>query len=297
MPAGSGCERSLGERGKPDAVRGCGAEAGAGVEAGKARWSLADPWYMCEAMSDPANTTAHSPREQHQVDVNERGSDKSGAPVTMNRRLFMQLLGFECDEPSKLLPLLGGALREQGIPSVVYEDVNHPRGLAVLSFSEQPLDFVTRVRPLLSSAALRPRPELSMLGRTYSTGFEQDLEYWLLQRPRDTVLNEAWPWAIWYPLRRVGPFERLDPKERGQIMREHGGIGRAYGAQDLAHDVRLACHGLDQADNDFVIGLIGKELHPLSHVVQAMRQTRQTAEFMDKMGPFFVGRAVFRNAG
>jgi hypothetical protein len=31
--------------------------------------------------------------------------------------------------------------------------------------------------------------------------------------------------------------------------------------------------------------------------VQAMRQTRQTAEFMDKMGPFFVGRAVFRNAG
>jgi hypothetical protein len=254
-------------------------------------------WYMCEAMSDPTQTTAHSPREAPQVDVNERGSDKNGAPISMNRRLFMQLLGFECDDPSKLLPLLGGALREQGIPSVVYEDVNHPRGLAVLTFSEEPLDFVTRVRPLVSSAQLRPRPELSMLGRTYATGFEQDLEYWLLQRPRDTVLNEAWPWAIWYPLRRVGPFERLDPRERGQIMREHGGVGRAYGSQDLAHDVRLACHGLDQADNDFVIGLIGKELHPLSHVVQAMRQTRQTAEFMDKMGPFFVGRAVFRNAG
>jgi chlorite dismutase len=150
---------------------------------------------------------------------------------------------------------------------------------------------------LLGSArfqALRPRPELSMLGRTYSTGFEQDLEFWLLRRPRETVLNEAWPWAIWYPLRRVGPFERLDPRERGQIMREHGGIGRAYGAQDLAHDVRLACHGLDQADNDFVIGLIGKELHPLSHVVQAMRKTRQTAELMEKMGPFFVGHVARR---
>jgi chlorite dismutase len=247
-------------------------------------------------MSDPAQTTAHSPRE-HQVDLNERGSDKSGAPVSMNRRLFMQLLGFECDDPRALIPLLTGALREQAIPSVVYEDVNHPHGLAVLTFSEEPLDFVTRVRPLLNGPGLRPRPELSMLGRTYSTGFEQDLEYWLLRRPQETVLNEAWPWAIWYPLRRVGPFERLDARERGQIMREHGGIGRAYGSQDLAHDVRLACHGLDQADNDFVIGLIGKELHPLSHVVQAMRQTRQTAEFMDKMGPFFVGRAVFRNPG
>jgi hypothetical protein len=234
---------------------------------------------------------------EHQVDVNERGSDKSGAPVTMNRRLFMQLLAFEADEPSRVLPLLTGALREQKVPSVVYEDVNHPRGLALLTFSEDPADFVTKVRPLVSSDQLTPRPELSMLGRTYSTGFEQDLEFWLLNRPRQTVLNDAWPWAIWYPLRRVGPFERLEPKEKGQIMREHGGIGRAYGTQDLAHDVRLACHGLDQNDNDFVIGLIGKELHPLSHVVQAMRQTRQTAEFMDKMGPFFVGHAIFRNAG
>ena len=85
-------------------------------------------------MSDPTQTTAHSPREQPQVDVNERGSDKSGAPVTMNRRLFMQLLGFECDDPGKLLPTLAGALREQAVPSVVYEDVNHPRGLALLTF-------------------------------------------------------------------------------------------------------------------------------------------------------------------
>src|SRR5689334_3598808 len=250
-------------------------------------------------MSDP-RTTAHSAREQHQVDINERGSDKSGAPVVMNRRLFMQLLGFECDDPAATVAELGAALREQNLPSVIYEDVNHPRGLALLSFSEEPLDFPSRVRPLLGSArlkALRPRPELSMLGRTYSTGYERDLEYWLLRRPRETVLNEAWPWAIWYPLRRKGGFERLDPREKGGILREHGGIGRTYGEAGLAHDVRLACHGLDQNDNDFVIGLIGKDLHPLSHVVQAMRSTRQTAEFMEDMGPFFVGRAVFRHAG
>ena len=38
-----------------------------------------------------------------------------------------------------------------------------------------------------------------------------------------------------------------------------------------------------------VIGLMGKDLHPLSHLVQAMRKTRQTSEFIEKMGPFFVG--------
>jgi chlorite dismutase len=45
-----------------------------------------------------------------------------------------------------------------------------------------------------------------------------------------------------------------------------------------------------------VIGLIGKELHPLSHVVESMRRTRQTAEYMEQMGPFFVGHVATRVA-
>ena len=36
----------------------------------------------------------------------------------------------------------------------------------------------------------------------------------------------------------------------------------SFGAADLAHDIRLACHGLDTNDNDFVVGLIGKDLYP-----------------------------------
>ena len=40
---------------------------------------------------------------------------------------------------------------------------------------------------------------------------------------------------------------------------EHGSIGRAYGHEDHAHDIRLACHGLDRNDNDFITGLVGKE--------------------------------------
>jgi len=241
-----------------------------------------------------------SPRES--IDVRERGAPRDGAPQLSDRRLFMQLLAFECRSasPQKTVRRLGKLLEKDGVAGVIYEDMNHPSGFALLSFSENPHDLLDRVRPALSDSDLagtRLRPELTMLGRTYSSGFEPDLEFWLLRRPRETVLNESWPWAIWYPLRRGGAFERLERPEKAQIMREHAGIGKAYGEADLAHDVRLACHGLDVNDNEFVIGLVGKELHPLSHVVQAMRATRQTSEFIVQMGPFFVGRAAWRNAG
>ena len=66
------------------------------------------------------------------------------------------------------------------------------------------------------------------------------------------------------------------------------------GSADLAHDIRLACHGLDTHDNDFVVGLIGKELFPLSAVVQTMRKTQQTSLYLERLGPFFIGRALWR---
>jgi len=58
----------------------------------------------------------------------------------------------------------------------------------------------------------------------------------------------------------------------------------------------LACHGLDAHDNEFVIGLIGKALHPLSHVVQSMRKTKQTARYISQMGPFFVGHTAWMSS-
>jgi chlorite dismutase len=134
-----------------------------------------------------------------------------------------------------------------------------------------------------------------MLGRSYASGYEQDLEDWLLRKPRRTAFNPEWPWAVWYPLRRTGAFAKLPHQEQGAILREHGMIGKAYGEADLAHDIRLACHGLDAHDNEFVIGLVGRELYPLSHVVQSMRKTRQTAEYMQSMGPFFVGHALWQS--
>ncbi|AUX44621.1 hypothetical protein SOCE26_060870 [Sorangium cellulosum] len=245
----------------------------------------------------------HAEPELPHIDVAERGAPREGRPQVMDRRLFMQLLVFRCpsaEDPAALTNAVGRALTEHGAAAVVYEDVSDPRGIAVLTWAEDPAFFVQTVRPALQRAELRAlelRPDFTMLGRTYSTGYEQELEYWLLRRPSETVLNPAWSWAVWYPLRRSGAFSKLEGREQGSILREHGTIGRAYGAQDLAHDIRLACHGLDARDNEFVIGLVGKELHPLSHIVQTMRKTRQTSEFISQMGPFFVGRVAFRNPG
>ena len=105
-----------------------------------------------------------------------------------------------------------------------------------------------------------------MLGRTYALGYEPDLAEAILHRPRRTVLNKDWPWAVWYPLRRSGRFAQLPPEEQRVILAEHGAIGMSFGAGDYAHDIRLACYGLDKNDNDFVIGLLGKDLYPaLAH--------------------------------
>ena len=87
----------------------------------------------------------------------------------------------------------------------------------------------------------------------------------------------------------------MPQEEQMTILREHGKIGRSFGEAGLAHDIRLACFGMDQNDNDFVIGLVGKELFPLSACIQAMRRTQQTSLHMQEMGPFFIGKAIWQN--
>ena len=248
-----------------------------------------------------ADETRTDPREEAlpTVDVSERAGHHTGNPQVLETRLFMQLLVFDCaleQDPVQALDRIESELAARRVSAVLYEDVNAPRGIGVLTWTEDPAHFVTRVRPALTAASegLALRADHAMLGRTYATGYEPDLRFWLLERPVATACNAQWPWAVWYPLRRSGAFNRLEGREQAAILKEHGAIGRAYGAQDLVHDIRLACFGLDVRDNDFVIGLCGKELQPLSHVVQAMRKTRQTAEFMAQMGPFFVGHVARR---
>jgi chlorite dismutase len=222
---------------------------------------------------------------ENTLDIRERGAGQQAS----DRRLFMQLQVFTgCTDPQPLEAALG----RSDVEVVLYLDVNDPKGVGVLAVSEDPAAFVTRLRECLASGPfgdLTHRPALTMLGRTYALGHELDVEDWLLRRPRRVVGAPAWPWAVWYPLRRTGAFARLAPKEQGTILREHGMIGRAYGEAGFAQDIRLVCNGLDANDNDFVIGLVGPDLHPLSHLVQNMRKTIQTSEYIEKLGPFFVG--------
>ena len=237
------------------------------------------------------SASSHGGSAEVRVDVDERGANGQRS----SRRLFMQLQAFGgCSDPKNLV----GALEGSQMEAVLYADLHDARGVGVLSFAEDPAFFVTRLREVLGAepfGALEPKPALAMVGRSYASGYEQDLDDWLLRRPRRTVLNPDWPWAVWYPLRRTGAFAKLSAQDQGAILREHGTIGRAYGEADLAHDIRLACHGLNGHDNDFLIGLVGRELHPLSHLVQAMRKTAQTSEYMASLGPFFVGHALWQS--
>ncbi|MGE5359830.1 MAG: chlorite dismutase family protein [Bacteroidales bacterium] len=228
-------------------------------------------------------------------DLSEKGGLKGGVPQRSDERLFMQLLAFGGCEDTRAI---AGALDEASVTGVVYEDLNDPRGIAILLLHRDPNYFIDTLRPLLRCepfSRLSPRPDLTMFGRTYALGYEPDLADVLFARPARTVLNPAWRWAVWYPLRRNGRFAQLPAEEQRVILAEHGAIGMTFGAADYAHDIRLACHGLDRDDNDFVVGLIGKELFPLSAIVQTMRKTQQTSLYLDRLGPFFIGRVAWQS--
>lgn len=229
------------------------------------------------------------------LDIRERGKPIDGVPQVIDRRLYMQLHVFgSCSCPETLIDPVQGS----GLECVLYSDLNDPCGIGLLTIAESPDTLVEEARSLLRDepfASLHRKPELTMVGRTYSTGFESDLEDMLLAKPRRNSLNPQWPWAVWYPLRRKPEFGLLSREETGKILGEHARIGRAYARAGYANDIRLACYGLDQNDNDFVIGLVSADLYPLSRIVQEMRKTRQTAKYIQSLGPFFVGKAFWQS--
>jgi len=245
-----------------------------------------------------ADTNQHAPASRNRIeppDLSEKGGLKDGEPQRSDERLFMQLLVFGgCRDTAAI----SSYLSHQPVTAVVYEDLNDPKGVGILTLSSEPDHFLDVVRPLLTGGPVQEltiKPQFTMFGRTYALGYEPDLHATLIERPRRTVLSPAWKWAVWYPLRRSGRFAQLPAAQQRTILAEHGAIGKSFGTADYVHDIRLACHGLDRDDNDFVIGLIGKELFPLSAIVQFMRKTQQTALYLDRLGPFFVGRAAWKS--
>ncbi len=227
-------------------------------------------------------------------DIREYGAMQNGARQVSDKRLFMQLVVFTGVADTAPLEK---ALAASGLEAVLYADMNDARGVGLLFMNEDPALFTGPVRTLLNSEAFRGltlRPEFTMTGRSYAVGHEQELEDWLLKKPRRNVFNDKLNWAVWYPLRRNGEFEKLSKEEQRPILMEHAVLGMGYGQAGLAHDVRLACHGLDANDNEFVLGIVAGDLAAISRLVQDMRKTKQTSSYIQHMGPFFVGNVVRR---
>lgn len=229
------------------------------------------------------------------LDLSEKGRNK-GEVISLNRRLFMKFTAFGyCTDVDAAIK----AIDDSGLTGALYVDANDHLGIGVVISSENPDCFVNEMRELFAHepfADLEHKPEFDMLGRTYSIGYEPDLLDTLFRKPLQKLTNPDTPWAVWYPLQRAKGFYRLPQDHQMKILSEHGNLAHRYGAGGNANDVRLACHGLDRNDNDFIVGLIGPQLHPLSAVVQEMRKTEQTAQYLDSLGPFFIGKAVWQSA-
>ena len=229
------------------------------------------------------------------IDVTEHGKDGAGQSISVDRRLYVQLLAFGDVQDSAETIL--EAITRQALPAtfVLYADLNDPRGIGLLVCSDSADFYVDSLRPFLQTplcSQWTPKPEYTMFGRTYSLGYEENLLDTLIYRPLRKVVNPDTPWAIWYPLRRKGEFERLSAESQRTILMEHGGIGMAYGRAGLGTDIRLASHGLDKNDNDFTVALLGRQLSSLSKIVERMRKTEQTSLYLERLGPFFVGKNV-----
>ena len=238
------------------------------------------------------NSEQKRPQRPEPPDIREVGAPIDGEPQVSDQRLFFQLHVFErCFHPDVIIDMI----KAKTLAAVFYDDLNNPTGLGVLLVAEDPallMDQSDALRNIQDNSVsqISYRPEMTMIGRTYSSGREPNLEEWLLNKPLRNALNPDFPWAIWYPLRRSPEFYRLEPRERGRILGEHAMLGRSYAAGGYASDIRLACFGLDTNDNEFVIGLVGAELYPLSRLIQDMRQTEQTTKYIESLGPFFVGK-------
>jgi chlorite dismutase len=242
-------------------------------------------------MNAPTADESNAPQP---LDLSEKGLSQ-GRVTSLNRRLFMKFTAFgACTDPQEAADTLAAA----GIEGVLYLDANDPQGIGIVTPAEDPDHFVTKIRDTFNRppfSAYTHKPEFDMLGRSYSIGYEPDLEDALLQKPRQKLLNPKFPWAVWYPLQRSKKFQTLPADHQRRILAEHGTLAKRYGLAGHAADIRLACHGMDRNDNDFIIGLVGPALFPLSAVVQEMRKTEQTSQYLDSLGPFFVGKALWQS--
>lgn len=219
----------------------------------------------------------------------------SGDRQFMSKRLYMQLRVLDLatnQTVAEFAQLLKAAMAAR--PYVLYREALTSNGVGLLTWSEDPSFFVNDLNGVLESLKnlFVERVGWTMFGKTYSNGHEKDLDEFLFKKPIRAAQNEKWDWAIWYPLKRRGPFYIQPAADQCRMLLAHAGIGKSFADVGAAHDIRLKCFGIDPLDNEYVIGLCGDDVHNLSRVVEEMRKTQHTAEFLERLGPFFVGKKI-----
>ena len=236
-------------------------------------------------------------------ELREVGAPANGERQYMTKRLYMQLRVLDVD--LKLVSSIDQFVEDLklqlvSVPSVLYRDSSSANSIGLLVGVEDPSMFVEGVASALTHPSVAgkytERPGWTMFGKTYSNGHEKDLNEYLFKKPIRNVTNEKWDWALWYPLRRKGPFYVQPPADQCSMLLHHAAIGKAFSDVGAAHDVRLKCFGMDGLDNEYVVGIIGDDLHGLSRVVEEMRKTKHTAEYLESLGPFFVGKKIWSNS-
>ena len=195
---------------------------------------------------------------------------------------------------------VGRALDGAGLTGAVYADVHDPRGIGVVLLDENPDVFVAGLRELFLKpplASLRLRPEHALLS---------DLRLRLRAEP-GRLAAPATPARDPGRGRPLGRLVSLAPPGglRLAAARGAGGHPASTATRSRPHlrrrGARLKTSGWPASDwtgtttTFFVIGLLGRDLHPLSACIQAMRSTRQTSQYMQHMGPFFVGRTLWQS--
>src|SRR6516164_6544652 len=108
-----------------------------------------------------AATTERPRRGPEPPDLSETGARRNGRPQRSDERLFMQFMAFgHCHDVQSL----ARALEPTAISGVLYEDVNDPHGVGLLSLTQDPNEFLDKLRRILNLepfASLQQKPEFT----------------------------------------------------------------------------------------------------------------------------------------
>ena len=124
-------------------------------------------------------------------------------------------------------------------------------------------------------------------------GFTRESEYSrsVPERGIDPLQPRVQPYLVIYPFAKTSDWYRLEPKERGRMMKEHIRVGRAHEGVD-----QLLLYATGLQDHEFVVVYETDDLAAFSRLVSDLRGT-EARGYTLKDTPVHVGIHVPEGAG